>query len=58
MQIFLKIPQYSDEIMLDYFSVAGPTGTPDCFTNSSTESTGSAQRSKSSTGKHYDNPVL
>jgi hypothetical protein len=41
--------------MLDYFAVAGTTGTPGCFTDSSTESTGSTERSKSSTGKHCDN---
>lgn len=44
--------------MLDYFAVAGTTGTPGCFTSSSTESTGSTERSKSSTGKHCDNCLL
>lgn len=58
MLIILKISYYSDVIMLDYFAVAGPAGTPCCSTNSSRESTRSTERSKSSTGKHCDSCLL
>lgn len=53
--VLLKLCGCKDEmVMLESFSVAGPAGAPGCFACSSRESTGAAERSQSSTGKHSD----